>query len=76
MNASEEVIIALTDIEEAKRAAAPFCDFGSILGARDEMEEINRELSECMNRISRRARKLRERIRRWNANQREVDMLK
>lgn len=61
---------------EAVNAAAPFNDFGSVLGARDEIELIERDLREALCTARLRAGRLKVRIGKWDRGEREVGKLK
>ena len=79
MNAEslEELAVrTLAKVREAIRAADPYNDFGSILGAQDETTEIVEDLYSDLHRASRRARRLLARIAKWEAGEREVGMLR
>jgi len=66
---------ALAAITEAKLRVAPYNDFGSVLGAQDEITEIVEELYTDLHKACRRARRLIARIDKWEDGDRTVTML-
>ena len=65
----------LTCLKEAQNAGAKYNDFGSVLGVRDEIELIESELRDSLNRAGLRLSRLCYRIRKWEKNDREVALL-
>ncbi len=68
-------IETMTQLAATEQAAKKYCDFGSVLGVRDEMEMIQRELTETLHRVSLRAMYLKMRIEKWEEGNREVGLL-
>lgn len=71
----ELAIRAVSTFKEADKAAHPFNDFGSVLGAQDEIEEIHSELERALRSACRKSARLSRRIKLWNDGEREVSLL-
>ena len=66
----------LSEIAEAKKAGSNYNDFGSVLGVRDEIERIEQELRQTLNRVGLRASYLKMRIHKWEKGERDVSLLR
>ena len=62
-------------VRAALDAAMKYNDFGSVLGAQDEASEIYETLMSDLGRAATRARRLSQRIRKWNEGERDVPLL-
>jgi len=71
----ELAIRAISTFREADKAAHPFNDFGSVLGAQDEIEEIHSDLERALRAVYRKSTRLKRRIQLWNDGNREVSAL-
>lgn len=65
----------LSELKEVRRLSHQYNDFGSILGVRDELGLIERELQETLDRVGLRCMYLKMRIGKWEKGEREVEML-
>lgn len=75
--ALEELAIStVAEVTAAKRAVYPFNDFGSVLGAQDDIEAIYDDLQKALRSARCRAARLQNRINKWNAGDRQVSMLR
>jgi hypothetical protein len=66
----------LADFKEVQSLGAGYNDCGSVLGVRDEIKMIERELEQTLNRCGLRIAQLRCKIEKWEKGERDVDMLK
>lgn len=71
----QRVIQAADAVTKAINDSFPFNDFGSVLGAQDEAGDIYATFLADIGRAATRARRLSNRIRNWNAGNRNVTML-
>lgn len=65
----------LTVLNDTKKRAHNYNDFGSVLGVRDEMDRIEKDLEDALRAARRRLRYLRHRIDKWEDGDREVQLL-
>lgn len=65
----------LSELKEVRRLSHQYNDFGSILGVRDEMELIEQELQETLDRVGLRCMYLKMRIGKWEKGEHKVGML-
>ena len=68
-------IDAVAKVRELQQIAHAYNDYGGVLGVREEVEEIVDTLIRDLRRARRLARRLGLRVQKWEAGERNVDLL-
>jgi hypothetical protein len=63
---------AMVSLTKAQEVAQPYNDFGSVLGAQDELNRIENDLRDQLQKTLVDSDRLRRRVTKWEAGDREV----